>query len=124
MHRTWGITAAAFGATAVVLGAFGAHALRGHLDESALATWHTAVEYQFWHTLALLAVAGNANSPARAWRYSGVAFAIGIVLFSGSLYALALGAPHGIGLITPCGGAALIIGWIFLGVACCAATKE
>jgi uncharacterized membrane protein YgdD (TMEM256/DUF423 family) len=124
MQRTWGITAAAFGAAAVVLGAFGAHALRAHLDEPALAIWHTAVEYQFWHALALLAVAGNANSSARTWQYSGVSFAIGIVLFSGSLYALALGAPHGIGLITPCGGAALILGWIFLGVACCVATKE
>ena len=124
MNRGWGVTAAAFGAAAVALGAFGAHALRGHLDESALAIWHTAVEYQFWHALALLAIAGSAKSPLRAWRYSGVSFATGIVLFSGSLYALALGAPRGIGLVTPLGGAALIIGWIFLGVACCAATKE
>jgi uncharacterized membrane protein YgdD (TMEM256/DUF423 family) len=122
MHRAFGITAAAFGAVAVMLGAFGAHALRGHLDESALAIWRTAVEYHFWHTLVLLVVAASADSSARA--YSGVSFAAGIIAFSGSLYALALGAPRWVGVITPCGGAALILGWIFLGVACCAATRK
>jgi uncharacterized membrane protein YgdD (TMEM256/DUF423 family) len=56
MQRGFGIAAAALGASAVALGAFGAHALQGCLDETALHVWHTAVEYQFWHALALLGV--------------------------------------------------------------------
>ena len=125
MIRGLGITAAAFGAAAVALGAFGAHALRGYLDESALAVWHTAVDYQFWHTLALLAIAGFAPAHGGAWWWrSGIAFAAGIILFSGSLYALALGAPHWIGIVTPCGGMALIAGWILLGLAWCSAAGD
>ena len=115
MVRAIGIAAAAFGAAAVMLGAFGAHALRGHVDEAALQIWHTAVEYQFWHTLALLALAVFTQPAPRSARLAAFAFSFGIVLFSGSLYALALGAPHWIGAITPCGGAALIAGWILLG---------
>src|SRR6185312_1900340 len=95
--------AGAAGATAVLLGAFGAHALRGTIGDSALATWHTGVEYHFWHALALfVAVAvlpmGKARTVA-VW-----SFVAGIVLFSGSLYALALGAPRLTGVITPFGG--------------------
>ena len=104
--------AAIAGAAAVVLGAFGAHALRGVFDASALGTWQTAVDYQFRHALALLAV--GLLAPARVTRALHVAawaFAVGIVLFCGSLYALAAGAPHGVGAITPLGGAAFITGW-------------
>lgn len=118
MHRPFGITAAASGATAVMLGAFGAHALRSQLDAASLQIWHTAVEYQFWHALALLAVA--AGAPARDqrwWRVAGTAFVGGSVAFCGSLYALALGAPAWIGAITPLGGLALIAGWIALAIA-------
>ena len=124
MNRAIGITAAAFGATAVVLGAFGAHALRGRIDEAALQVWHTAVEYQFWHTLALLALACFGVPPPRSARFAAVAFSFGIVLFSGSLYALALGAPRWFGAVTPCGGAAFIAGWILLGCACCGAARN
>ena len=96
-----------------MLGAFGAHALRASLDESALATWHTAVDYQFWHALALLVIGciarDRATPPLRA---AAIAFVTGIVLFCGSLYALALGGPRAIGAITPIGGLALIAGWI------------
>jgi uncharacterized membrane protein YgdD (TMEM256/DUF423 family) len=103
------------GATAVALGAFGAHALRGRLDEHALATWHTAAEYQSWHALALLAVGLIARErTSAALRCSSIAFVIGTVVFCASLYALALGAPHWIGAITPVGGVALIAGWIAL----------
>lgn len=103
------------GASAVALGAFGAHALRGVIDASALATWHTGVEYHFWHALALL-VAATCLPEGRA-RIAAVAlFAIGIVLFSGSLYALALGAPRVIGAITPVGGVAFIAGWVAMSV--------
>lgn len=109
--------AALLGATAVALGAFGAHALRGMLDERALSIWHTAVEYQFWHALALLGVGVLARAtPTRALRVSALAFVIGSVIFSGSLYALALGAPAFTGAITPLGGIGLIVGWIALGL--------
>jgi uncharacterized membrane protein YgdD (TMEM256/DUF423 family) len=118
MHRAFGITAAASGAVAVMLGAFGAHALRSQLDAVSLQVWHTAVEYQFWHALALLAVAAGAPARERRWwRIAGIAFVGGSVAFCGSLYALALGAPAWIGAITPLGGLALIAGWIVLAIA-------
>lgn len=106
---------AAAGASAVLLGAFGAHALRGLLDDAHRELWRTASQYHFWHALAL-AVACLAP-PGRARRNALVAFALGIVLFSGSLYALALGAPRWCGAITPFGGVAFIVGWIALGLA-------
>lgn len=109
-----GIVAAVAGASAVVLGALGAHALAAHVSAQLLGVWQTSVHFQFWHALALL---GCALLPRT--RAAGIAaglFAIGIVLFCGSLYALALGAPHSIGLVTPFGGLAFIAGWIALGV--------
>jgi len=105
------------GAAAVLLGAFGAHALRDTLDERALAIWHTAVEYQFWHVLAAVAVALLARDGASTClRIAAVAFVAGIVLFCGSLYALALGGPRIVGVITPFGGVAFVVGWIALAV--------
>ena len=107
--------AALAGATAVVLGAFGAHALRDSLDEHALTTWHTAVDYQFWHALALLGVGLLARERVTTFlRVAAIAFLVGLVLFCGSLYLLALGAPRGIGAITPLGGLAFIVGWLAL----------
>ncbi|MGN6518374.1 MAG: DUF423 domain-containing protein [Dokdonella sp.] len=103
------------GAAAVALGAFGAHALRGVLDAAALATWRTAVEYQFWHALALLACGMLAHQQeGRSLRIATFAFATGTVLFCASLYLLALGAPRWLGAITPLGGVAFIVGWIAL----------
>lgn len=102
------------GASAVALGAFGAHALRDVLDVRGSELWHTAVSYHFWHAMALalasFAAAGRGRSVSMA------AFVLGIVLFSGSLYALALGAPRWCGAITPLGGVAFIVGWIALGL--------
>jgi len=113
--RNPAIIAAVLGALAVVLGAFGAHALRGQLDAGSLQVWHTAVDYQFWHALALL---GLASAPPSRWRIaSSIAFTMGVVLFCGSLYALALGAPRWIGAITPVGGLTFIAGWVCLGSA-------
>ena len=112
--RVFVVLAALFGALGVVLGAFGAHALRGHVDDTALQVWHTAVEYQFWHALALLAISLAPVEPSRWLRTSGAAFVSGILLFCGSLYALALGAPRIVGVITPLGGVALIAGWLLL----------
>lgn len=112
MNRTAAVFAACSGASGVLLGAFGAHALRGSLDAMALHLWHTAVEYQFWHALALLAAA---YLPPSRWRQAGVCgFGFGIPAFCGSLYALALGAPHAVGVITPLGGLAFVVGWLGL----------
>lgn len=109
------VTAALLGALAVALGAFGAHALRDALDERSLAVWQTGVDYQFRHVLALLAAGLLARARAsRAVAFAAVAFVAGIALFSGSLYALALGAPRWIGAVTPLGGAAFIAGWLAL----------
>jgi uncharacterized membrane protein YgdD (TMEM256/DUF423 family) len=105
----------AAGASAVLLGAFGAHALRGVLDAGGSEVWHTASQYHFWHALAL-AITCQAP-PGRPRRCALAAFAMGIVLFCGSLYALALGAPRWCGAITPLGGLAFIVGWIALGLA-------
>ena len=106
---------AAFGASAVALGAAGAHLLQGTLSTAMLAVWHTAVQYQFWHTLALTLVVvtlprGRARRAARA------GFVLGMSLFCGSLYALALGAPRWVGIIKPFGGLAFVCGWIALGL--------
>lgn len=114
--RTAGIVLAILGASAVGLGAFGAHALRGTLSPMQMEIWHTAVQYHFWHTLAF-AVA--AMMPARGWpaRSATWLLGVGVVLFCGSLYALALGAPDWTGAITPFGGVCFILGWIALGIA-------
>ena len=101
------------GASAVLLGAFGAHALRGVLDARGSGLWHTAVNYHVWHALALAVAAGLGRG--RSGRVAMAAFAVGIVLFSGSLYALALGAPRWVGIITPFGGLAFVAGWLALG---------
>lgn len=115
--RTILIAAALAGAAAVAFGAFGAHALRAMLDEQALATWRTAIDYAFWHALALLGTAALArDGVTRALAIAAIAFVVGIVLFSGSLCALALGAPRGVGIITPFGGVAFIVGWLALAV--------
>ena len=125
MLRNAGIAATALGATAVLLGAFGAHALRGRLDDTALSVWHTAVDYQFWHALAVLAIAGFA--PASDQRFIRAAWIMtaGVVMFCASLYALALGAPMWIGAITPFGGVILVTGWLVAGIAfwCAASSK-
>ena len=102
------------GASAVLLGAFGAHALQKILDPRSLDLWHTAVNYHVWHALALALAAGLGSGRSR--RVAMGAFALGIVLFSGSLYALALGAPRWSGIITPFGGLAFVVGWMALGL--------
>ncbi|OOG44896.1 hypothetical protein B0E52_06680 [Rhodanobacter sp. C06] len=109
-----GLLAGIAGASAVLLGAFGAHALRNALDPAHRELWHTAVEYHAWHALALVLVVGL--GAGRAGRCAVIAFACGIVLFSGSLYALALGAPRWTGIVTPFGGVAFVVGWVALGL--------
>jgi uncharacterized membrane protein YgdD (TMEM256/DUF423 family) len=110
-----GVLVGLAGASAVLLGAFGAHALRDALDARSSELWHTAVSYHFWHALALTLAVAVVRGRARA--VAVIAFALGIVIFCGSLYALALGAPRWFGAITPLGGLAFIVGWIALGIA-------
>ncbi|HEY9397474.1 MAG TPA: DUF423 domain-containing protein [Burkholderiales bacterium] len=104
------------GMAAVMLGAFGAHALRGRLAPDMLTVYQTAVQYHFWHALALLAVGMLMyHLPASVpLRWSGALMAIGIVLFSGSLYLLAVTGVRVLGAITPLGGVTWIIAWALL----------
>jgi len=98
---------------AVVLGAFGAHALKNHLTESTLAIWHTAQEYAFYHGLALILLGLWQNQINYSGRKTATFFLVGIILFSGSLYLLALTNIKQFGFITPVGGISLILGWVF-----------
>jgi uncharacterized membrane protein YgdD (TMEM256/DUF423 family) len=101
----------------VALGAFGAHGLKARLSPDMLGVWHTAVQYHAWHALALLLVGFAGFHLEGNWiRAAGWLLLAGIMLFSGSLYALALGAPKGLGIVTPLGGLALIAGWIAFGI--------
>jgi uncharacterized membrane protein YgdD (TMEM256/DUF423 family) len=106
------------GFLAVALGAFGAHGLKRILDADLLVIFETGVRYHFHHTLALLAVGLLAREGVgRALHTAGWAFVAGIVVFSGSLYALALTGERWLGAITPIGGVAFLVGWGALGVA-------
>lgn len=110
--KLWLPLGAIYGLLGVALGAFGAHALKARLAGDALAVWHTAVQYHFWHALALLAVGLLAlQRPSTALNVAGAAFALGVLLFSGSLYALALTGVRGLGAVTPIGGVLLLVGW-------------
>ena len=104
----------------MVLGAYGAHGLSGRLTESQLGSWHTAANYQLIHAviLAVVALALRGNPIPSGWLLtSGYAFALGILLFSGSIYLLTLGGPRWLGPITPIGGTGFIIGWACLLIA-------
>ena len=103
-------------ATSVVLGAFGAHALKGKLTGASLATFETAVHYQMTHSLGLLLVGVlmlvlGVKTP---WLTAAWSFTVGIFLFSGSLYGLALLGWRWLGPVTPVGGALFIVGWLAL----------
>lgn len=102
-----------FAALSIVLGAFGAHGLSG-LDPVRLGWWATASQYHFVGSVGLLAT--GLLDGGRALRGPATAFVAGILLFSGSLYAMTLGAPRWLGAITPVGGLALITGFVWLGV--------
>jgi uncharacterized membrane protein YgdD (TMEM256/DUF423 family) len=100
-------------ALATACGAFGAHALKGQLAPERLQLWETAVRYQFFQALGLLGVGlALRSSDADVLRAAAALLIAGVLLFSGSLYALALGAPRPLGALTPVGGLAWIIGWL------------
>jgi uncharacterized membrane protein YgdD (TMEM256/DUF423 family) len=117
------ITAAVFGALAVIMGAFGAHSIQGLISAKNLEVWHTAVQYQFYHVFALLFLA--LLKPVKPGQVKAIyyLFSLGILFFSGSLYLLACrdvlnwGWLPIMGPITPIGGLLFIAGWITLAVA-------
>lgn len=119
MSKLFLFLAALSGFLSVAFGAFGAHALKQRLDAYALGVFETAVQYQFLHTLALLAVAILALwQPLSPWlKGSGYLFCFGIVVFSGSLYLLSLTGVKWLGAITPIGGLGFLGGWLCLAVA-------
>ncbi|AZD95524.1 MULTISPECIES: DUF423 domain-containing protein [Pseudomonas] len=118
MLRGFLMLAAFFGFTGVALGAFAAHGLKNRLSAEYLAIFHTGVTYQLVHTLALLGVALLATQiPGRLMTWAGASFAIGILLFSGSLYLLTLTGFGKLGIVTPFGGLAFLVGWFLLGLA-------
>ena len=116
MAKYFLLIAAVSGLLAVALGAFGAHALKGKLASDLMAVYQTAVQYHFYHTLALFGVALLLLQCPRhtALRAGGGCFALGLVLFCGSLYALAFSGIRWLGAITPVGGLAFMLGWLAL----------
>jgi uncharacterized membrane protein YgdD (TMEM256/DUF423 family) len=113
--NVWLVIAAINGFVAVAAGAFGAHGLQGKLDAHSLEVFETGARYQMYHALAMglaaLAIRGNAASTAQV---AAVFFLIGIALFSGSLYILALTGTRAFGIVTPFGGLAFLVGWATL----------
>ncbi len=133
MERTFLVLGTVFGLVAVLLGAFGSHAVRSKLSPERAQTFETGVRYQMWHAFALFAVVllgsirfvglggGGANEltifeDTFGWPalLAGWLFVAGVVLFSGSLYLLALSDRRGWGIVTPIGGVCLVLGWLAL----------
>ncbi len=108
---------ALFAMLAVLLGALAAHGLEKWVDANRLQRFHTGVEYQFYHAFALLFTGLYLQTPltrhaVKRLQYAGMAFTLGILLFSGSLYAYVLSGVRSFGMITPFGGVAFIVGWV------------
>ena len=104
-------------ALATIFGAFGAHALKAQLSPDRLEVYETAVRYHFFHALGLLGIGLTLRFvDASPIRWAAVLVLVGVILFSGSLYALTFGAPRPFGIVTPLGGLALIAGWISFAV--------
>jgi uncharacterized membrane protein YgdD (TMEM256/DUF423 family) len=115
VQRRYAAIGALSGFLAVAAGAFGAHALRARLSPDMLQVFETAVRYQMYHALALLAAGLATGDPPRPYAvWAGRLFVAGTVLFSGSLYALALSGEPRFGLVTPFGGVAFLAGWLCL----------
>lgn len=112
--------ASVLGGLSVIFGAFASHALKDKLSDRALEIWQTGTQYQMYHALALLLVAlllSRIETPPTFLNIAGFAFIAGVILFSGSLYALSLSSIKWLGAIAPVGGVALIVGWTSLLIA-------
>jgi uncharacterized membrane protein YgdD (TMEM256/DUF423 family) len=117
-NQTILLAGAIFMALAVLLGAFGAHALKKVLSPDMLVIYKTGVEYQFYHALGLLLIGLiGFHIESKYLRWSGLFISIGIIIFSGSLYVLTLSGIKALGAITPIGGLSFVAGWIFLAIA-------
>ena len=116
-NRTILLAGAIFMALAVLLGAFGAHALKKVLSPDMLAIYKTGVEYQFYHALGLLLIGViGFHIRSKYIQWAGLFISIGIIIFSGSLYVLTLSGIKALGAITPIGGLSFVAGWIFLAI--------
>lgn len=115
MQKTLFIAGSVFGFLSVLLGAFGAHALKQHLSSDMLAIFETGVRYQAYHAFALLAAAWAVTVfDSKLISRAGTCFTAGIIIFSGSLYTLAISGIKVFGAITPIGGLLLMAGWVFM----------
>ena len=122
----WIRIGAIVGGLGVIAGAFGAHGLEGKLDARALDVFETAAKYQLYHAPALIAVGLLAliGRGGRAREVAGWSFLVGTLIFSGTLYALALTGIRWLGAITPIGGVALIVGWFLLAASAGSPSRE
>jgi uncharacterized membrane protein YgdD (TMEM256/DUF423 family) len=117
------LAAGILGLTGVALGAMGAHALKATLTERGMAVaWETAARYHIFHAVALIGLAAwvratPTEESTRAMEWAARGWCVGVILFSGSLYWLALGGPRWLGPVTPLGGVALMIGWLLVAIA-------
>ncbi|MEM9458437.1 MAG: DUF423 domain-containing protein [Myxococcota bacterium] len=107
---------AVLGLIGVIAGAFGAHALRGAVSERDLEIWQTGAHYQQVHAVLLVAIGLAARTSGRALAVATALLTLGILVFSGTLYAMVLGGPRILGAVTPLGGLSLMGGWAALGV--------
>jgi len=115
LDKTFFALGALLGGLGVAAGAFGAHALRDQLAPERLVQYELAVRYQLYHSFALIAAAWAAQRwPGSLATTAGWLFVVGVLIFCGTVYALAFGSPRWFGAITPLGGISLIAGWFFL----------
>ncbi len=125
MKNIFTITGSIGSGLAVVLGAFAAHSLKSILTDDSLRIFHTGVEYQFYHSLALIITGMLLKHSSRMANVAGYLFLSGIILFSGSLYLLAFATTlHAAGIVTPIGGLCFVAGWIFLTISFTKADKK
>ena len=113
--RFWAMAGAVNAFLAVAAGAFGAHGLRSRVSERMLAVFETGARYQMFHALGLLAVAWLASQRAGVADAAGWSMLTGVVLFSGSLYVMALTGVTRLGMVTPLGGVGFLVGWVLFG---------
>jgi uncharacterized membrane protein YgdD (TMEM256/DUF423 family) len=115
--RRFLLIAAAFGLTGVGLGAFGAHSLRTTISSEMLTVFETGVRYQVYHAFALFVTSWSLQArQSRKFENAAWFFVAGVILFSGSLYALALTGIRSLGIVTPFGGLCLLAGWLVLAI--------
>lgn len=118
MSKTILLTASVVLTLVVIIGAFGAHGLKSHVTNEMMQVYKTGVEYHFYHALGLLLIGVlSVSMPSSLLNWSAIFLTFGIVLFSGSLYVLAISGIKWLGAITPLGGLSFIAGWILLFIA-------